>query len=69
MIKEVSDIIEGHILEALDKNKSFYEERIEICKNCSFFAEGKFGPVCLKCGCRLRAKARIYNAKCNINKW
>lgn len=69
MIDQITKILEGHVLEALNKNKSFYEERIEICKNCTFFAETNFGPKCMQCGCRLRAKARIKNAKCNINKW
>ena len=42
----IKDIIEGHINEALNKNKSLSEERLEICKKCPIIKYTTLGPIC-----------------------
>lgn len=41
--------------------------RLEICKQCEFFR--KMNQTCKKCGCFMKAKSMLLNAKCPIGKW
>ena len=43
------------------------EYRLGICRGCEFF-KPRF-EKCGKCGCFMRAKAMLDNAKCPIGKW
>lgn len=76
------NIIKGHINEVLKKEQDLYLYRIEICKECSLYTKTKIGHLCDKaksvnkdgkmihgCGCRLDAKARLFDEKCILNKW
>ena len=76
------NIIKGHINEVLKKEQDLYLYRIEICKECPLYAKTKIGHLCDKaksvnkdgkmihgCGCRLDAKARLFDEKCILNKW
>lgn len=42
----IKDIIEGHINEALNKNKEMSDRRMTICKACPLFKETTVGPIC-----------------------
>lgn len=43
----VGQIVQGHVNEALNKEKDLYTRRIEICKNCPLFTNKKVvGYVC-----------------------
>ena len=41
--------------------------RLEICNGCEFFR--KTTQTCKKCGCFMKAKSMLLNAKCPIGKW
>jgi len=46
---------------------SVREERLSLCLSC----EHLFNPTdsCKKCGCFVRAKTWLKDAKCPLNKW
>ena len=65
----MKEIVNGHLKELLRQNEEMYEERIEICKKCpEYYVDKVLGARCKKCGCRLKAKCRIADAKCPLNK-
>ena len=41
--------------------------RFDICKGCDFFRPKT--QTCQKCGCFMKAKSMLLNAKCPIGKW
>lgn len=41
--------------------------RLEICKGCEHFR--KLSLTCRKCGCFMKLKTTLENAKCPIGKW
>jgi hypothetical protein len=41
--------------------------RLEICKTCEFFRQKT--ETCKKCGCFMKLKTRLEQAKCPIGKW
>lgn len=41
--------------------------RLSICQGCEFFK--KSGNRCKKCGCFMKLKTHLENAKCPIGKW
>lgn len=43
------------------------DSRLEICKTCDFFRPKT--QTCKKCGCFMKAKTLLLNAKCPIGKW
>ena len=77
------NIIKGHINEVLKKEQDLYLYRINICQDCPLFTKTRIGSLCDKakyitdengntihgCGCRLDAKARLFDEKCVLNKW
>ena len=78
----IFDIIDGHVNEMFNANEGLYEERMKICKECPLYTNTKIGHLCDKakyinkdnkiihgCGCRLDAKARLFDEKCVLNKW
>ena len=46
---------------------SEYEIRKSTCKGCDKYR--KTLDQCGQCGCFLKAKARLKNQKCPLNKW
>lgn len=50
------------ILEWMAEN---WREREAICAQCPF----KSQKICTKCGCFIKTKCKLKNAKCPINKW
>lgn len=87
----LSDILKGHVNEALGLNKTTSEYRMDVCRKCPLYLITVAGPVCNNklwinvetgdvsnkrkdgytngCGCRLKAKTTLHNAKCPIGKW
>ena len=43
------------------------EQRMEICSACPFLNQDY--STCQQCGCFMKAKVLIPNAKCPLNKW
>ena len=41
--------------------------RFEVCKGCEFFRQTLL--TCKKCGCFMKAKSMLLNARCPIGKW
>lgn len=53
----------------LDKDikadKALYEERLSVCKECRYLADG----MCRACGCFVELRAVIANNRCSYDKW
>ena len=45
-MSQVGDILEGHMNELLNKNKSLSEIRMEICMKCPIVRQSPIGLVC-----------------------
>ena len=43
------------------------KSRLEICKACEYFRPKT--ETCRKCGCFMKLKTTLVNAKCPIDKW
>jgi uncharacterized paraquat-inducible protein A len=43
------------------------KSRLEICKTCEYFRPKT--ETCKKCGCFMKLKTKLLNAKCPIGKW
>ena len=41
--------------------------RLEICNGCEFFRHKT--QQCKKCGCFMKLKTTLYNARCPLGKW
>jgi tRNA(Ile2) C34 agmatinyltransferase TiaS len=41
--------------------------RLKICRGCEFFRPKT--QTCKKCGCFMKAKSMLLNAKCPVGKW
>jgi hypothetical protein len=41
--------------------------RLEICRGCEFFKPRT--ERCSKCGCFMKLKTKLENAKCPVGKW
>lgn len=48
-------------------NRALIESRLEICNGCEWFS--KRMVKCKKCGCFMRLKTTLREAKCPIGKW
>lgn len=48
-------------------NKELIEHRLEICNNCEFI--NKRLMKCKQCGCFMKLKSTLNNARCPIGKW
>jgi hypothetical protein len=46
-------------------NEEQIQNRLNVCSSCEFMSENR----CLKCGCFIKAKARLATSKCPIDKW
>ena len=44
-----------------------FSERIEICKQCPYFAN--LTKQCMQCGCFMYAKAKFLHSSCPQNRW
>ena len=65
MTKDVKpwDLINGSPRSEEEVAKS----RLEICRTCEYFRPKT--ETCRKCGCFMKAKTMLLNAKCPIEKW
>lgn len=43
------------------------KSRLEICRTCEYFRPKT--ETCRKCGCFMKLKTMLANAKCPIGKW
>lgn len=43
------------------------DARFEVCKGCEHFRQTLM--TCKKCGCFMKAKSMLLNARCPIGKW
>jgi hypothetical protein len=48
-------------------SEEFQKERIEICLSCTELI--KLTHQCKKCGCFIKAKTQLAEARCPIGKW
>jgi hypothetical protein len=70
----LADIVKGHTNRALDEIgmlpsdiTSLGKERLDICKACPTYKETT--STCNNCGCYMKAKVLVDNAKCPEGKW
>lgn len=70
MVKELIHIIKGWYFYLFNKNEKLANKRITICKECSSLEHiDKLGDICGECGCVIKAKSRVKDEKCELNKW
>ena len=43
------------------------EARLEVCRSCEFYRERT--NQCKKCGCFMKLKTKLENARCPLGKW
>ena len=48
-------------------SENLHESRLAICRTCEFFKPRV--EKCAKCGCFMKLKTKLENAKCPIGKW
>jgi len=48
-------------------DKDLIEYRLSICNTCEFF--NKRSVRCRKCGCFMKLKSTLKQAKCPLHKW
>ena len=48
-------------------NKDLIEERLAICNECPFLNKNLM--KCKKCGCFMKLKTTLHEAKCPLDKW
>jgi hypothetical protein len=48
-------------------DKELIESRLAICNECPFFKKNI--AKCTKCGCYMKLKSTLRQAKCPIDKW
>lgn len=69
-LKKIRNIIIGWWFVLINKTPDYYNERVAICSKCEHIIKlTKNESMCDSCGCIIRAKARVKNEKCNLNKW
>ena len=51
--------------EDIKADKALYEERLSVCKECGYLADG----MCRACGCFVELRAVIANNSCSYGKW
>jgi hypothetical protein len=68
-IDNLGDTRPWHLLDhsKLVDNPKISEDRLEVCKGCSFYLS--LTTQCKKCGCVMSGKVRLESAKCPIGKW
>lgn len=62
--QNLHDYIEN-LDEDIKASKEIYEERLKICKQCDYLAEG----MCRACGCFVELRAAINTNVCSYSKW
>lgn len=70
LLKNMSDDVKPWDL--LNPNQPRSQEelvnsRLKICRGCEFFRPKT--ETCRKCGCFMKLKTMLENAKCPIDKW
>ena len=51
------------------KYKKYFDDRLNICKNCEHNIKYMGARICDQCGCIIKSKASIESEKCLMNKW
>lgn len=54
-----------HLDDTIKADKALYEERLAVCKDCYYLADG----MCRACGCFVELRAAIANNSCSYEKW
>lgn len=45
-MKDIKEIIKGHLKELINANEELCNERLEICKRCPLYIVKSYGAVC-----------------------
>jgi hypothetical protein len=66
-LEDSKERLEGIIEDQIKTDPKIREERLNLCLSC----EHLFKPTnsCKKCGCFVKAKTWLKDAKCPLNKW
>lgn len=66
----VKHIANGFYNLATGRKHSLSKFRINICKGCPHYRKKFFVlEICAMCGCFLKAKTRVVNENCPIERW
>ena len=55
----------SHLDENIKADGALYEERLNVCKECKYLADG----MCRACGCFVELRAAIKTNVCSYGKW
>ena len=69
MINKLKNIVLGWWFRITNSNYDLYKERIEICNSCDKKIKILGDDYCSACGCSLKAKCRVKDEKCLMDKW
>ena len=66
---ELSDVSFGDLFDPNQprSNRELIESRLKICNECEWF--NKRLAKCRKCGCFMKLKTTLQEAKCPIERW
>lgn len=71
-IKDLSEIAKDSVKNILSGKSAIADDnvisfRLNLCEACEFYVKDQ--SRCKKCGCFMKAKTKMFVAKCPINKW
>ena len=70
MVSKLTNIIKGWYFHLFNKHEKLANKRIAICMKCNSRTHiDMIGDICDECGCVLKAKARVEDEYCELNKW
>lgn len=70
LLKKLRNIIIGNINNLLGLKEELSSPRMIICNRCEYVKDVLcLGKICTKCGCLLKAKTKVKNEYCKLNKW
>lgn len=65
----IKNIILGFFYNLFDMKNELYRSRRKVCNKCESNKKIMGMHYCDQCGCFLRAKLRVKDEKCLMNKW
>lgn len=69
MFKSIRNIVVGWYRKLTGKKEDFADNRLKICKRCSYRETFWGEDICSKCGCFLSAKVLVEDEICLDGRW
>ena len=65
----IKNILKGNYYRLFNKEEDLYNQRYLICQDCKDKIDSPIGEICGHCGCPLKAKLRVKEETCFMNKF